>query len=161
MLTLSEQCSSLHIVLGKLLILTAFALFFQRENFWFINSHGLCGFKHNYASNRVLFDPCQFLVKPYVFSWHLYHIVRLIQTQLSVRVCDFVAGHGGILAWLLVAAPTVCLYSSADLMTQRSRCSLKQAVGHRHIWTRSVWYESECGCLRGWLNMFVCRSVLQ
>lgn len=116
---------------------------------------------NNYASNRVLFDPCQFSLKPYVFSWHLYHIVRLIQTQLSVCVCDFVAGRGGILAWLLVAALPVCLYSSADLVTQRSWCSLKQAVGHRHIWTRDVWHEWWRGCVRGWLNMFVCSRVVQ
>lgn len=110
-----------------------------------IDSFGLCGFKHNYASTRVLFNSCQFSLKPYVFSWHLYHIVRLIQTQLSVCVYDFVAGRGGILAWLLVAALPVCLYSSGDLMTQRSQCSLKQAVGHRHIWIFSVWHESCVG----------------
>ena len=69
------------------LYVTLNIFFSQQETFWFINSFGLCRFKHIYASNRVLFDPCQFSLKPYVFSWHLYHIVRLIQTQLSVCVC--------------------------------------------------------------------------
>lgn len=82
---------------------------------------------NNYASNRVLFDPCQFSLKPYVFSWHLYHIVALIQTHLSVCVSDW-PGHAGIPAWLLVAALPVCLYSSADLLTQRSGRSLKRGA---------------------------------
>lgn len=133
----------------------------SKSFFWFMNSFGLYGFKHNYASNRVLFDPCQFSLKPYVFSWHLYHIVRLIQTQLSVYICDFVSSHGGILAWLLVAALPACLCSSADLMTQRSRCSLKQAVGYRHIWTHSVWLECWYGYVRGWLNIFLCSYIFQ
>lgn len=80
----------------------------------------LCLFKLNYTPNRVLFDPCPFSLAPYVFSWHLYHIVGLIQTQSSVCFCDFVAGQGGILAWLLVAALPACLYSPADLVTRRS-----------------------------------------
>lgn len=78
-----------------------------------------------------------------------------------VCVCDFVAIHRRILSCLLVAALPVCLYFSADLMTQRLQCSLKQAEGHRHMWTRSVWHGCLRGCARGWLNTFVCIEIVQ
>lgn len=116
----NAEVPTLYSVTSFFYMCVAFAPFFpQQEAFWFMNSSGLSGFKHNYASNRVLFDPCQSSLKPYVFSWHLYHIVGLIQTLLSVCACNFVSSHGGIFAWLLVAALPVCLYSSADLMTQK------------------------------------------
>lgn len=49
---------------------------------------------------------------------------------MRVCVCDFVADHSGILAWLLVAALPVCLYSSADPVTPRSRYSLSGSQAH-------------------------------
>lgn len=100
----------LQAVLGNLLIYVAFASLFQQTFFWFINSFGLCGFKHNYASNRVLFDPCQFSLKPYVFSWHLYHIVILIQTQLSVCVCLWLCSRPWRNPCLAVSSSLACMF---------------------------------------------------
>lgn len=115
-----------------------FFFFFKRKR-----NFDLCRFTPNSAC-RVLFDPCQLSLKPYVFSWHLYHNVGLIQTQLSVcvRLCDFVSRHRGIFAWLLVAALPVCLYSSADLVTPKATMITERELRvRRHIWTHSVWYE--------------------
>lgn len=116
----------------------SFSFFFKRKR-----NFDLCRFTPNSAC-RVLFDPCQLSLKPYVFSWHLYHNVGLIQTQLSVcvRLCDFVSRHRGIFAWLLVAALPVCLYSSADLVTPKATMITERELRvRRHIWTHSVWYE--------------------
>lgn len=74
-----------------------------------------------------------------------------------VCVCDFVAVHRRILSCLLVAALPVCLYSSADLVTQRLQCSLKQAEGHKHMWTRSVWHECVGVQEVGWTCLCVVR----
>lgn len=153
----------MHWATSFFLYVCGFCTFFSTE--FFIDIFGLCGFKHNYASTRVLFDSCQFSLKPYVFSWHLYHSVRLIQTQLSVCVYDFEAGRGRILVWLLVAALPACLYSSAALVTWRSQGLLKLAVGQRHIWMNSIWHDCWCGCVGGCLDTFrptsVCSPVFQ
>lgn len=113
--------------------------------FFFFNIRGtLIYVDLHQTACRVLFDPCQLSLKPYVFSWHLYHNVGLIQTQLSVcvRLCDFVSCHRGIFAWLLVAALPVCLYSSADLVTPKATMITERELRvRRHIWTHFVWYE--------------------